>query len=376
MIITDIEELRLYFPAHAIDHIGPYAGFIDNSEHDFLLEPLGEQLYERMCEYYDTHKHELSTVDDQNATYFNRLILMAQRCVAFDFMGAAIDVQAISINNAGLNYSSADDYKTADRDARRDATAACSKEAHKSLNRLLYTLEAWTKRAAQLPSSGEEGLGVEGVNSDPTSVDPELAEIVELWQSSRYYYLAAQMLLPSAKTMQEYINIYDSREKFIQLLPDLRYVQEEQLAPAIGEEFLEYLVDYALRRDISPAASSSRIFDGIVHKLRKIACTFLEARTQVLKIDKDRKIRARDEAVLLLGRLCERIRTSQEAILIALGDDADLFRLSPLYEEHTGTGTSVSANGDTGCLSPACSGSDSGSLNSDDLALHVTMPLF
>ena len=375
MIITDIEELRLYFPAHAIDHIGPYAGFIDNSEHDFLLEPLGEQLYERMCEYYDTHKHELSTVDDQNATYFNRLILMAQRCVAFDFMGAAIDVQAISINNAGLNYSSTDDYKTADRDARRDATAACSKEAHKSLNRLLYTLEAWVKR---------DTVGTDPSVSSDSEADEELREIVTLWQSSRYYYLAAQMLLPSAKTMQEYINIYDSREKFIQLLPDLRYVQEEQLAPAIGEEFLEYLVDYALRRDISPAASSSRIFDGIVHKLRKIACTFLEARTQVLKIDKDRKIRARDEAVLLLGRLCERIRTSQEAILIALGDDADLFRLSPLYEEHTGTGTSehtgtgtsVSANGNTGCLSPACScGSDSDSLNSDDLALHVTMPL-
>lgn len=376
MIITDIEELRLYFPAHAIDHIGPYAGFIDNSEHDFLLEPLGEPLYERMCEYYDTHKHELSTVDDQNATYFNRLILMAQRCVAFDFMGAAIDVQAISINNAGLNYSSADDYKPADRDARRDATAACQKEAHKSLNRLLYTLESWTKKA-QLPSSGEEGLGVEGINTDPTSLDPELSEIVTLWQSSRYYYLAAQMLLPSAKVMQEYINIYDSREKFIQLLPDLRYVQEEQLAPAIGEDFLEYLVQYALRNEVSPSsAGSSRLFDRIVHKLRKIACTFLESRTQVLKVDKERKIRARDEAVLLLGRLCESIRASQEAILIALADDADIFRLSPLYEEHTGTGTSVSANGDTGCLSPACScGSDSDSLNSDDLALHVTMPL-
>lgn len=358
MIITDIEELRPYFPAHAIDHIGPYAGFIDNSEHDFLLEPLGEPLYERMCEYYDTKKHELSTVDDQNATYFNRLIFMAQRCVAFDFMGAAIDVQAISINNAGLNYSSADDYKPADRDARRDATAACQKEAHKSLNRLLYTLEAWTKRADD---------------------DPELSEIVELWQSSRYYYLAAQMLLPSAKVMQEYINIYDSREKFIQLLPDLRYVQEEQLAPAIGEDFLEYLVQYALRNEVSPSsAGSSRLFDRIVHKLRKIACTFLESRTQVLKVDKERKIRARDEAVLLLGRLCESIRASQEAILIALADDADIFRLSPLYvkpEEHTASGTSVSANGNTGCLSPACPRSDSDSLNSDDLALHVTMPL-
>jgi len=97
-----------------------------------------------------------------------------------------------------------------------------------------------------------------------------------------------------------------------------------------------------------------------------------------LKVDKERKIRARDEAVLLLGRLCESIRASQEAILIALADDADTFRLSPLYvkpEEHTATGTSVSANGNTGCLSPACPRSDSDSLNSDDLALHVTMPL-
>jgi len=371
MIITDIEELRLYFPAHAIDHIGPYAGFIDNSEHDFLLEPLGEPLYERMCEYYDTKKHELSTVDDQNATYFNRLILMAQRCVAFDFMGAAIDVQAISINNAGLNYSSADDYKPADRDARRDATAACQKEAHKSLNRLLYTLESWVKR---------DTVGTDPSVSSDSEADEELREIVELWRQSRYYYLAAQMLLPSAKVMQEYINIYDSREKFIQLLPDLRYVQEEQLAPAIGEDFLEYLVQYALRNEVSPSsAGSSRLFDRIVHKLRKIACTFLESRTQVLKVDKERKIRARDEAVLLLGRLCESIRASQEAILIALADDADIFRLSPLYvkpEEHTASGTSVSANGNTGCLSPACScGSDSDSLNSDDLALHVTMPL-
>jgi hypothetical protein len=35
----------------------------------------------------------------------------------------------------------------------------------------------------------------------------------------------------------------------------------------------------------------------------------------------------------------------------------------------------VSANGSTGCMSPACPRSDSDSLNSDDLALHVTMPL-
>ena len=47
----------------------------------------------------------------------------------------------------------------------------------------------------------------------------ELYEIVKFWRSSRFFYLAAQLLIPSATVLQEYLNIYDSREKFIQMLP-------------------------------------------------------------------------------------------------------------------------------------------------------------
>ena len=322
MILTSTEELRLYFPAHAIDHIEPYAGFIDNSEHDFLLPALGQPLYEKLCEYYDKNKHELSTVEDAETSYYNRLVLKAQRCIAFDFMGSAIDVQAVSINNAGLNFSSSDDYKPADRDSRRDAIAACQREAHKSLNSLLYALELWVQQAPE-PEEAKEA-------------DEDLYMIATLWKRSRYYYLAAQMLIPSAKTMQEYINIYDSREKFIQLLPDLRYIQEEVLAPAIGEDFLEYLVEYALRNEIPAESdatkSESKLLNKLVHRLRKIQCTFLEGRTTVLKIDKERKIQARDEGVVLLQRLCDDIRRYQPAILTALGEDnKNIFELSPLY---------------------------------------------
>lgn len=372
MILTSLEELRLYFPAHAIDHIGPYAGFIDNSEHDFLLQPLGMPLYDKMCQYYDRCQHELSTVDDENTSYYNRLILMSQRCVAFDFMGAAIDVQAISINNAGLNYSAADDYKTADRDARKDATAACQREAHKSLNRLLYTLEQWV----HLAPSAEKG----------EQVDAELFEIATLWKQSRYYYLAAQMLIPSAKTMQEYYDIMDSREKFIRLLPDLRYIQEELIAPAIGEDFLDYLVAYALRTEI-PASSdaveraavpqqptaTSRLFDRLVHRLRKIDVTFLEGRTTVLKIDKERKIHARDEAVMLLGRLCDYIKASQEAILTALGDDnRDIFELSPLYTKPAPAAPADEQTHHCGC---DCHSDSEFKNNSRGAAMFVTDPL-
>ena len=333
MILTTIQELRLCFPGHAIDHIDPYIGYIDNAEHEFLLPALGQPLYDKLCHHYDEHGQEYSTVDDYNTGYYNRLLLLAQRCVAFDAIGRSLDFQAISINNAGLNFSTSDDYQKADRDAKNDAKNAATREAHAALNQLLYTLEQWV----HLAPSAEEA----------TVDDADLFEITTLWKQSRYYYLAAQMLIPSARIMQEYLNIYDSREKFIQLLPDLRFIQEEQIAPAVGEDFLEYLVAY------------------------KIAATFLEGRTTVLRIDKERKIRARDEAVMLLGRLCEQIKSSQEAILIALGNDnRDVFELSPLYQKPAAPAPADS--------SPACccaTATEEFRNNSQDAALFLTPPL-
>ena len=41
MLISTTEELRLYSPANAIDHIESIMGFLDSSEQDFLLEKLG-----------------------------------------------------------------------------------------------------------------------------------------------------------------------------------------------------------------------------------------------------------------------------------------------------------------------------------------------
>ena len=360
MILTTIEELRLCFPGHAIDHIEPYVGYIDNAEHEFLLPALGQPLYDRLCRHYDAHRHEYSSVDDYQTGYYNRLLLMAQRCVAFDAIGRSLDFQAVSINNAGLNYSSADDYQKADRDAKNDAKSAGTKEAHASLNRLLYTLEQWVKEA---PTPEEA-----------TADDQELFEIATLWKQSRYYYLAAQMLIPSAKTMQEYLNIYDSREKFIQMLPDLRFIQEEQIAPAIGEEFIDFMVQYAATSPVPPHPSTSDLLDKILHKLRKVAATMLEGRTQILKIDDRRRAQARDEGVLLLGRLCDMIKANQPQILSAIGEDnADVFTTSPLYVAPVVETPQVSS---LPCGEiPQCPCDNDFKNNSRDAALFVTPPL-
>ena len=316
MIITTTEELRLCFPSHAIDHIEAFKGYIDNSEHEFLLQPLGQPLYDKLCEWYDQNKPILSTVIDKNTGYYNQLAIIAQRCVAFDAMSRAIDQQAISINGSGINFASADDYKPADRDAINAAKQSYLKEAHSALNRLLYTLEQWT---AQCPTE-----------EDVTAETQELYEICKFWRSSRYFYLAAQLLIPSATVLQEYLNIYDSREKFIQMLPDLHFIQEEIIAPAIGEDFCEFLVGMqttgGTKRDATAAVSGEPkvLADDseipattrrLLHKLRKIEATLLEGRTRVIKVDKDRKIQAHDEGIRLLGQWRDYCQLHQSAIL-------------------------------------------------------------
>ena len=103
MIITTTQELRLASPAHALDSIDGLVGFIDNSEHDFLEDKLGTSLYQELCKWYDDNPVTRSSIADYQTGYWNRLLLIAQRVVAFDALGRAIGMQAISVNNAGIN---------------------------------------------------------------------------------------------------------------------------------------------------------------------------------------------------------------------------------------------------------------------------------
>ena len=365
MIITTTEELRLFFPSHAIDHIDPFVGFIDNAEHEFLLQPLGQQLYDKLCEYYAKGAWRNSRVETQQTGYYNRLLLMAQRCVAFDAMGRAVGVHAISINNAGMNFASAEDYQKADDQAITRFRDTCTKEAHAALNRLLYTLEQWTKEATVPDGSpSENNPTAPTVPAVSPSGSPEQTEITQLWRSSRYFYLCAQLLIPSAVVMQDYLNIYDSREKFIQLLPDLHFIQEEIIAPAIGEEFCDYLVEEQMKdeADIPP------VIRRLLHKLRKIMTCLLEGRTTVLHVDKQRKITAHDEGIRLLGQLQGFCELRQDAIIGILGtDNADIYISSPLYVKPVTTVPDDSPSGKCNCHTT--------NLNGHGMSMLVTEPL-
>jgi hypothetical protein len=153
MILTTIEELRFHSPAHAYDSIDGLVGFIDNSEHDFLEDKLGTPLYVRLQQWYDANQHQMSLVSapavgDSQLSPFNRLCLLAQRCVAFDALGRSIGMQVVSVNNSGVNQMVADDYEKPSEKNIETYRNTCTTEAHAALNQLLRQLELWCKAAA------------------------------------------------------------------------------------------------------------------------------------------------------------------------------------------------------------------------------------
>lgn len=352
MIVSTLEELRLYSPANAIDNIDTIQGFLDSSEQDFLSEKLGQKLYDSLTAYYrqlrDNSKVETfvsSIVNGDTLTPYARLLNLCQRCVTFDALGRAVDMQAISVNGAGVNVATATDYAKADNDAVRNYKATCVKEAHAAVNRILVVLEDWTKDIAQLSekSSTDENINSstdENINSstDETSSDDTLTEekeIVALWRKSRYFFLAASLIIPSASVLQEYLNIYDSREKFIQMLPDLRYLQEDVLAPAIGDDLVEYIVTMSqqLGESVSEdnktlTESQQRLLLRIIHKARKAMARLLESRTMQFRTTDQRRETARTEGNRLVQDLGEFITVHYKE----LPDTAlDAFQKSPLY---------------------------------------------
>lgn len=172
MIITTIEELRLHSPAHALDSIDSLVGFIDNSEHDFLEEKLGTPLYQHLQAWYDENQALMSQVSapmigDTTLPPYNRLCLLAQRCVAFDALGRAIGMQVVSVNNSGVNQMVTDDYVAPDKNGKtiemyRDT---CNREAHAAVNQLLRQLEQWCKMSGDgslAANNGEAETDVRG----------------------------------------------------------------------------------------------------------------------------------------------------------------------------------------------------------------------
>ncbi len=299
MIISTTKELRLHIPSNAIDEISSLQGILDNSEKDFLRDKLGDSLYRRLCEYYQTVSPDdfyLSVCNGEHIHQpWQQLLLMAQRVVAYDAMARFAYPQALSINGTGVNVASSEDYGAASKDLIDKGVQGYKREAMVSLNQMLVMLEGWAKNCVKKQASDVQKTAESVPNTDNSvpktgeSVQTtEIKEITNLWKESTYYYLHHDLLIATCAELQHYLDIYESREKFIRLLPDLHFIQDEYISETIGEPMVQQLL-----------ISTDPEDKPLLRKVRRLMVAHLEERTTILTIDKARRSAAHNEAVAL-----------------------------------------------------------------------------
>ena len=297
MILSTTKELRLHIPSNAIDEISSLQGILDNSEKDFLRDKLGDSLYNRLCEYYQSVSPDDFYMSVSNGEHtqqpWMQLLLMAQRMVTYDAMSRFAYTQALSINGTGINVASSDDYATASKDLLDKGVQGYKREAMVSLNQMLVMLESWAKACVKKQASDVQKTAESVPNTDnsvPKTDESvtEIEEITNLWKESTYYYLHHDLLIATCADLQHYLDIYESREKFIRLLPDLHFIQDEYISEAIGEPMVQHLLTTT-----DPADKP------LLRKVRRRLLAPLEERTTILTIDKARRAAAHNEAIAL-----------------------------------------------------------------------------
>ena len=291
MILSTTKELRLHIPSNAIDEISSLQGILDNSEKDFLRDKLGDSLYNRLCEYYQTVSPDdfyMAVCNGENTQHpWMQLLLMAQRMVTYDAMSRFAYTQALSINGTGINVASSDDYGTASKDLLDKGVQGYKREAMVSLNQMLVMLEGWAKKMAT-PAAIADADTIEQPTEPKDEQHKAIEEISLLWQESQYYYLHHDLLIATCADLQQYLDIYESREKFIRLLPDLHFIQDEYISEAIGEDTVQHLLHTTDPND-----------KPLLRKVRRLMVAHLEERTTILTIDKARRAAAHNEAISL-----------------------------------------------------------------------------
>lgn len=318
MILFTNQELRLHLPSNAVDEVANLQGMLDNSEKDFLKPRLGASLYDRLCKYYASIEPGdfCDTVINGNYTDspWSELLLYAQRMIVNDAMAQNIEKQALSVNGSGINVASSNDFAVATKDQIAQGKESYRQSAMTSLNNMLSLLEGWAKEVNTPMLIEGAGDGVEGTNSennDATEAATEqhqaIEEIVTLWQESKYYYYHKDLLFPTCESLQPYLDIYGNRDKFVRLIPDMRFIQSEYLEEAFGEDFIPRLLQ----------ASED---DKMLKKARQLVAAYLKQRTSVINFDKLTRSLAHDDAITVresIHRLLKKEKAEAQAKLDA-----------------------------------------------------------
>lgn len=283
MIISTLKEFRFYVPSCSYDELTSFMAQLDSSEQDILKDKLGGALYDRLCEYYASISPDGFYMDVTSGTYakdpWKDLLFCAQRIVASDAEARNISKQQLSVNSMGVNVASSSDFAAATDKQIDKGVQSYKEDTMRDINILLKKLEDWAR------------MGTE---------DENIKQIVELWKQSKFYYFCHGLIFPTHDVLTHYIDHLDNRYKFIRLIPDIRFIQEEYLAELIGADLLAETMENDTKDNV------------LLDKLRKLTAAFLVERTSVLAFDKQRRATAHNDSVYLKESIVRMLKKREE----------------------------------------------------------------
>lgn len=236
MLLRETKELESYLPTSKWRNANALLSYVEEEEQNAVIPILGEELFGELVNTYEKMSGEFGgvTPDILPAQYADlsvRLIRLCQKIQLYLALANNAGLLAVSFNQGGgFNVVSSDNYDPADKESLNRMERDAFRKAHRNVDALLAELERDAKR--------------------------ETPQYAELWKQSDYFYFKAGLLISRADILQNYLNIQGSRERYIELVPDLRYAQSTYLTPALGRELMQAFVERNTRLiPVPPAAS-------------------------------------------------------------------------------------------------------------------------
>ncbi len=323
MLLTTIEEIEACLPTSKWDDVDKLLGLVEDEEQAHVVPILGRKLYSRFVARYGElvgehgnicATNESLTADD--VTPEVRAIRLCQKIQLYMALANNAGMLSVSFNaGGGLNVASADYYASADKEQVQRFVRDALGKAHRSTEALLIMLE-----------------------DDAKSDEPQWADD---WHESRYFYHQGSLLITTAVQMQEYVDIAENRERFIAMVPDLKYSQSAYIQTELGNELYHALVRAASGKVVIPDwPNTAEELDEREHEARNNeteavwhnALDMLRTALAHYAVNENSKLR-RDNSLanaeMSRARALQYIRDHQEYFM-------PYIQSSPLYEKPAG----------------------------------------
>lgn len=297
LISTDI-ELRKFLPSSVIKDVKTIAMLIERAEDAHLRPVLGDSLYDHILQL-----HEKGVTDKTDHKTF-QLVTLCQSAALYFAMADNVGLLSVSYNTGGgFSIVSTDGYAPADEKEKDRLERDLWKNAWRDIDRLLDLLEA-----------------------DAKSEKPEYAQ---LWYESEWFYHQGDLLLSTAKEAKRYVTGEEAktfdRKRFVEMQGDLRFCQMSFISKSIGDDFLEWIVQYNYKNtavpDVSVGSPDGIPNDKVVRKTKELLSMALMA---AMRYRRDHRGADENDANLALFRATEYIKQHQD-------DFGEIIKTSNLY---------------------------------------------